>query len=152
MPTQKTDIPVVLSKNRIFIISEEISKEELVAKLVRAVCADLADIDPEDALGAVLKREQGIPTAFKGGLSIPHARVDDIYAFQAAAAVIPGGMPDDSGAEIKFMFLFLSPSGPQYFSPHLKLLASLAEKFTPDFVSNLIKLNNKEEILNKISF
>ena len=152
MSTSKTSIPVILNNKRVFILNEVITKKDLVARLVNAICDDLPDIDREDVLSAVQKREQGISTTLDTGLSIPHARIEDLENFQAAVAVLPGGITDDYGLTIKVMFLFLSPAGPQFFSQHLKLLASLAEKFQTPFIQELVSTQNEEEILGKISF
>ena len=150
MQIQNTNFPLALSAKKIFIINDDISKHDLVVKLVNAACADLP-LDKEEILSAVLKREQGISTTLDTGLSIPHARVDALAAFQAAAAVLPKGITDDYGLEIKVMFLFLTPSGPAYFPQHLKLLAALAEKFNDAFIEQLAACKNEEEVLRKIS-
>ncbi len=152
MATQTNSIPVILNKKRTFIIKEKISKKELVSKLVNAICDDLPEADREYMLAAVLKREQGISTTLDTGLSIPHARMEDLRAFEAAVAVMPQGISDEYGLQIKVMFLFLSPAGQTYFSQHLKLLASLAEKFKASFLTELSSCQNEEEVLNKISF
>jgi PTS system nitrogen regulatory IIA component len=151
MPTQKIDIPAILNNKRVFIVKGSISKKDLVAKLVNAVCDDLLCVDREDVMSAVLKREQGISTTLDTGLSIPHARVEDLKDFQAAAAVLPDGITDDYGLQIKVMFLFLSPAGPVFFSQHLKLLAALAEKFNSSFIAELAASKTGEEALKKIS-
>jgi PTS system nitrogen regulatory IIA component len=152
MPTSNTSTPVVLNEKRVFILKDNISKKDLVAKLVNAICDDLPGIDREDMLNAVAKREQGISTTLDTGLSIPHARIEDLEDFQAAVAVLPGGINDEFGLKIKVMFLFLSPAGPAFFSRHLKLLASLAEKLNAQFITELASAVNKQEILSKISF
>lgn len=152
METQTNSIAMVLNQKRVFILKDEISKKELVAKLVNALCDDLPEIDREDVLAAVLKREQGISTTLDTGLSIPHARLEDLENFQAAVAIMPNGISDEYGLTIKVMVLFLSPAGPAFFSQHLKLLASLAEKFKAQFITELAALPDEKEVLSKISF
>lgn len=152
MDTNNNNIPVILNSERVFIIRENTTKKDLAAKLVHAICAQLPDLNEEEVLSSVLKREQGISTTLDTGLSIPHARIDDIAAFQAAAAVLPEGITDDYGLNVKVIFLFLSPAGPAYFSSHLKLLAALAEKFNTDFIKDLVLTTDEENLLKKISF
>ena len=152
MVTQKTSIPVVLSKKRIFIIKDNISKTDLIVKLVNCICDALPTVDRQDVVNAVLKREQGISTTLDTGLSIPHARVEDLAAFEAAAAVLPNGITDEYGLQIKVMYLFLSPAGPAYFVQHLRMLANLAEKFNSSFIEALSATQNEEDILKQISF
>ena len=151
MDNQNNNIPLILNENRIFIIRENITKADLVSKLVHSICVDLPNLNEEEVLSSVLKREQGISTTLDTGLSIPHARVEDLDAFQAALAVLPAPIKDDYGLDVKAMFLFFSPAGQAYFSGHLKLLAALAEKFNSDFIKELSETNDKGLLLKKVS-
>ena len=147
----KTTVPVILN-NRVFIIKDEITKSDLVEKLVGAICADLPAVDKDDVLKAVNKREQGISTTLDTGLSIPHARLEDINVFHTAAAILPQGITDEHGMEIKVMFLFLSPGGQAFFAQHLRLLASLAERFKTPFIEELCACQTPQEAAAKLSF
>ena len=109
-------------------------------------------MNTDEVYKAIIKREQGISTTLESGLSIPHARLEGLNSFKAVLAVIPQGVQDDYGKNIKVMFLFLSPSGTQYFPKHLKLLAKLAETFTPAFIDELCSLKSAEEIAGKLTF
>ncbi len=140
-----------LSSQHITLIKNPTTKQEAVKSLVDNVCAG-TNLNKEEVFKAILKREQGISTTLDTGLSIPHARLEGLDSFKAAVAVIPNGLKDDFGLQIKVVFLFLSPSGEQFFSEHLKLLAKLAEKFTPDFIEDLCKLNKPEDIIAKLPF
>lgn len=140
-----------LSSQHITLIKNPTTKQEAVKSLVDNVCAG-TNLNKEEVFKAILKREQGISTTLDTGLSIPHARLEGLDSFKAAVAVIPNGLKDDFGLQIKVVFLFLSPSGEQFFSEHLKLLAKLAEKFTPDFIEDLCKLNKPEDIAAKLPF
>ncbi len=151
MDKQNNNIPLILNENRIFIIREDITKADLVSKLVRSICSDLPSLNEDEVLSSVLKREQGISTTLDTGLSIPHARVEDLDAFQAALAVLPTPIKDDYGLEVKAMFLFFSPAGQAYFPNHLKLLAALAEKFSSSFIKDLSETTDKSSLLKKVS-
>ena len=140
-----------INPQQIYLINNPTTKQELVQYLVTNICTGTA-LNQEDVFKAILKREQGISTTLESGLSIPHARLEGLTAFRAVMAVIPRGVQDDYGKNIKVMFLFLSPSGEQYFPGHLKLLAKLAETFTPAFINELCSLKSAEEIANKLPF
>ncbi len=152
MTLGKATTPVVLKEDRVFIIRDTISKKELLTKLVSSICKDLSEVDGEEMLRSVLKREEGISTTLDTGLSLPHARIEDISAFEAALAVLPNGIIDEYGLPIKVMFLFVSPSGVSYFSQHLKLLAALAETFNESFINELTACQNAKEVLKKLNF
>ncbi|MDR0646104.1 MAG: PTS sugar transporter subunit IIA [Elusimicrobiota bacterium] len=149
---EENNISVVLNEKRIFIINNNISKTDLIASLVNAACDEQPSIDKEEILSVVLKREQGISTTLDTGLSIPHARIDDLNSFEAAAAVLPRAITDEYGLQIKVMFFFLSPSGSVFFPQHLRLLAMLAKKFSVSFINELVLCADKKEIVRKILF
>ena len=138
-----------LNPKQIYLINNPTTKQELVQNLVNNICTGTA-LNQEEVFKAIIKREQGISTTLESGLSIPHARLEGLTAFRTVLAVIPQGVQDDYGKNIKVMFLFLSPSGEQYFPEHLKLLAKLAETFTPAFIDELCSLKSAEEIAAKL--
>ena len=140
-----------IQPQQIYLINNPITKQELVQYLVSNICKGTA-LNHEDVFKAIIKREQGISTTLESGLSIPHARIEGLTSFRAVIAIIPQGIQDDYGKNIKVMFLFLSPSGEQYFPEHLKLLAKLAETFTPAFIDELCSLKTGEEIAAKLPF
>ena len=119
--------------------------------MVENLCAG-TKLNKEEVYKAIQKREQGISTTLDTGLSIPHARMEGLDSFKVAIAVLPQGIKDDFGLKIKVIFLFLSPSGEQYFPEHLKLLAKLAETFNTAFIEEICKLNNTTDIVKKLPF
>ena len=147
-----SDIKLKVDIDNIFLIKENITKKELVEKLVCSICEKNPSLDAKEMLSAVLKREEGISTTLESALSIPHARIEDLDTFLGALAVMPSPIADDYGLPIKVMFLFFSPSGQPYFAQHLKLLAKLAEKFTPEFVQELTTCTTQQEIAEKVNF
>ncbi|MBQ4493527.1 MAG: PTS sugar transporter subunit IIA [Elusimicrobiaceae bacterium] len=149
--TDISDIKLKLETDNILLIKENITKKELVKKLVGCICEKNPSLNSEEMLGAVLKREEGISTTLESALSIPHARVEDLNTFLAAMAVMAKPIEDDYGLPIKVMFLFFSPAGQPYFAQHLKMLAHLAEKFTPEFVQELTTCATPQEIAKKIN-
>lgn len=140
-----------VNANQISIIKDQISKQDIVKYLVENLCAG-TKLNKEEVYKAIQKREQGISTTLDTGLSIPHARMEGLDSFKVAIAVLPQGIKDDFGLKIKVIFLFLSPSGEQYFPEHLKLLAKLAETFNTAFIEEICKLNNTTDIVKKLPF
>ena len=143
--------PLKINPQQIHLIKEPKTKQELVEYLVEKVCEG-SSLNKEEVYKAILKREQGISTTLDTGLSIPHARLEGLDAFKAVLAIIPQGIKDEFGLQIKVIFLFLSPSGEIYFPEHLKLLAKLAETFKKDFIEELCKLDKPEDIAAKLPF
>ncbi len=142
--------PINLTKERVFILKDKLPKRDIIAMLVNAAAQNTA-VDVRAALKNVLKREDGISTVLESGLAIPHARVEGLSGFEAAVAIPPPGYTDENGLAVKVVLLFLSPAEQAYFSAHLKLLAHLAEKFTPQFTDYIAGLNNPSAIAQKIT-
>ena len=95
--TDISDIKVKIELDNILLIKENITKKELVEKLVRCICEKNPSLNMEEMLAAVLKREEGISTTLESALSIPHARVEDLDTFVGAIAVMPKPIEDDFG-------------------------------------------------------
>lgn len=150
--TGKFKISSLLPAERVFRIEGKPAKAEVIERLTRAVCAGVPNLDADEVLAQVLKREKGISTTLDTGLSIPHARLEELEGFQAALAVLPQGIEDPSGPhlEIKAMFLFLSPARQAFFQQHLQILAALAEVFKPEFISALTTCQNARQVLDKL--
>ena len=151
--TTTSSISRLLPPDRIFMVQGQPAKAEVIKRLVQAVCKDEPNLDADEVLTQVLKREEGISTTLDTGLSIPHARLEELDGFKAALAVLPSGIEEPAGPhlEIKAMFLFLSPAKQAFFQQHLQILASLAEVFKPDFIASLASCRDAQEAAQKIA-
>jgi PTS system nitrogen regulatory IIA component len=155
--TDKPDSPVKISNlikpKRIVIVRNNTTKQSLIEKLIALICQDHPKLSQSSILEKVLHREQGISTTLDTGLSIPHARIDDIEDFMVSMAIIPSGLSEatEQSAVIKAMFLFLSPADAKFFQKHLKLLSVLSSTFQPEFIEKLTTLKTPEQIIKEIS-
>lgn len=127
-------------------------KSAVIGKLVGCLAGSNPGFNAGTALNKVLERERGISTVLDTGLSIPHARLDDITGFSAALAIIPDGLQDPAqpGITVKAMFLFLSPDNPQFFKKHLQLLSALSALFQPALISRLVSLEGGQQVVDAI--
>ena len=91
---------IKLNPQQICLINNPTTKQELVQNLVTNICNGTA-LNKEEVYKAIIKREQGISTTLESGLSIPHARLEGLNSFKAVLAVIPQGVQDDYGKNIK---------------------------------------------------
>ena len=149
----KISLGSLITPARVLLAEDYPSKKELISALVQAVCRDYKQLDPADVAAQVLKREEGISTTLDTGLSIPHARLEELTDFAAAVAVLRKPLRETSGNElpIRVMFLFLSPAKPAFFQKHLQILSALAEKFKPEFIEELALLSNAEEVALRLA-
>lgn len=143
----------LINKENIFIIKGRPAKEDVIKRLVQAVCQENAALNVQDVLTQVLRREEGISTTLDTGLSIPHARLEETEHFLAAMAILPEGAtePASGRPEMNVMFFFLSPAKSAFFQKHLQLLASLAETFTPARISHLSACTSAQEALSVLA-
>lgn len=153
MPQPAVSVGTLVSPSRIIIIKGTPEKDEAMQSLVRVLCAANPELKPAEITERVRAREQGISTTLDTGLSIPHCRLEGINNFLVAMAIIPEGMEDKAspGLKIRVMFLFLSPSNPQFFQKHLQLLSSLSALFQPAFIDTLAACATPEQAAAEIT-
>jgi PTS system nitrogen regulatory IIA component len=114
-------------------------KAAVLKTLVEAVCVKAGRQDSGEFLAKVLEREQGISTTLDTGLSLPHARIDDIGDILAGMAVLKDPIPDPKQADlsIRVVFLFFSPNKREAFPLHLQLLRGVSSLFQPSLIDQL---------------
>lgn len=138
----------LLTLDKILPVTGETDKKTLIFRLVQTACRGLARVDVAEAAAQVLKREEGLGTALETGLAIPHARLEELDDFAAAAAILYRPLADEKHPQkpTKVMFLFLSPDNPSFFKRHLQLLSFLAETFQPALVEELAGEQNPARV------
>lgn len=149
----KLSLGSLITPSRVLFAQGYPGKKELIEALVRTVCRDYPQLDPADVASQVLKREEGISTTLDTGLSIPHARLEELSDFTAALAVLPEALrdPNNSDLPIRVMFLFLSPAKPAFFQKHLQILSTLAETFKPEFIQELVSLKDAVAVAARLA-
>lgn len=124
-------------------------KAALLDLLVERVCK-AHSLPDAAALGAkVREREQGISTTLDTGLSLPHARVDNLAQLCAGLAVLPKGLvdPQQPSLSIRATFLFFSPNKPDAFPLHLQVLRSVSTLFQPSVLDELVRARTPADAL-----
>lgn len=141
----------MLPAERVWMYKNTPAKKEVIERLVALACRGEETLDPQDVLTQVLKREESLGTALETGLSIPHARLEELDHFRAALAVLPCGTRESKTGRAQAVFLLLSPAKPAFFQKHLQTLAALAEKFQPEFIAELSACSAAKEAAEKIA-
>ena len=140
----------LLPADKILILEGNPSKTDVISQLAQLVCVGVPSLDQAEVFTQILKREESLSTTLDTGLSIPHARMEELSQIKAALALLPQGIKDPSKpVMIKAMFLFLSPAQPAFFQQHLQLLAALAETFKADFVADLAQCHTPQQAAEK---
>ena len=148
----KVKLSELIRPEQVWIAPEVFSKTEVVEHLVQLVCKENASLDVQEVLPQILQREESMSTTLDTGLSIPHARLEEVENISAALAICPQGMQDPSKPEISVhaMLLFLSPAQPAFFQRHLQFLAAVAETFQPELMKELLSCATVQEIIEKL--
>ena len=120
----KIKLSEMIRPENICVVPEVLSKTEVIERLVYLVCQGNPSLDVQEVLPQILQREESMSTTLDTGLSMPHARLEEIEKFSVALAVLPKGIQDPSKPEvsIRAMLLFLSPAQPAFFQRHLQFL------------------------------
>lgn len=150
-PNQTSLLGEMLPAERVWICKDIPAKRDVIERLVSVACRGEETLDPQDVLNQVLKREESLGTTLETGLSIPHARLEELARFRAALAVLPRGTRESKGGRAQAVFLLLSPARPAFFQKHLQTLAALAEKFQPEFIAELSSCSGAEQAAEKIA-
>lgn len=149
------DLPVIsrlLKPGCVLFFKGKQEKSAVIESLVRCVADLNSGFSVNTAIKKVMDREHGMSTVLDTGLSIPHARIEEIKDFSAALGLIPEGLQDPAqpGITVKAMFLFLSPDDPQFFKKHLQLLSALSALFQPALINRLVSLNGGQQVIDAI--
>lgn len=140
----------LLNKDLIVLLPDQYGdKLKAYEDLTRRLCEVRGLGDPAVLFNKVLEREQGPSTTLDTGLSIPHARVDQIKGMAAILGILQKPITDSavSDLSIRAVFLFLSPSDPQFTAQHLQLLRSVSTLFQPEVVDQMAAGSSPEAVL-----
>jgi nitrogen PTS system EIIA component len=139
----------LLDEQLIVRFPEAKSKEPIVRQLTAALATRLGRENSDACLAKVMEREKGISTTLDTGLSLPHARLDDVKGFAAILGLVPKGLPDPQQPEltIKLVLLFFSTNDPAYFKMHLQFLRHVATLFQPAFIEQLLACPEPRDVL-----
>jgi mannitol/fructose-specific phosphotransferase system IIA component (Ntr-type) len=129
----------LLTEETILLANHSIEKGTLIDSLIARICKSHNLSNREELSAKIREREQGISTTLDTGLSIPHARIDDLSELVAGLALIPQGTNDPRQPlpMIRLVFLFLSPNKREFYPQHLQVLRKVASLFQPDFIEAL---------------
>ncbi|MBI5201440.1 MAG: PTS sugar transporter subunit IIA [Elusimicrobia bacterium] len=142
----------LLTEELVLFLPEVKEKNQAIDKLVAKLCKVRDLGEPSPMLRKVLDREQGISTTLDTGLSLPHARVDDVQEISTILGLLPTGIPDPKQPEltIRAIFLFFSPNRQDAFTRHLHLLRTVSSLFQPAFIDQLLAAGSPAKALESI--
>ena len=147
-PTGTTPLGAILTEETILRVGSTIEKGLLIDSLIAKMSAAHKILNKEELTAKIHEREEGISTTLDTGLSIPHARIDNLNELVAGLALLPQGIKDSRQPlpAIRLMFLFLSPNKREFYPQHLQVLRTAASLFQADFIEELNSLSVSEAL------
>ncbi|MFQ6104225.1 MAG: PTS sugar transporter subunit IIA [Candidatus Glassbacteria bacterium] len=138
-----------LRKELISLDFEGGKKEEVMARAMEKFSRVFPTFNKEEALQALLKREEQASTGIGSGIAIPHLMTDRIDATVMGIFRFPRGIPFDSidTRPVRLLFILVGPA--VHGEAHLKILARIAQLMNHDhFKEKLLAARKANQILN----
>jgi nitrogen PTS system EIIA component len=127
------------------------TKKEILKMLVDLLAENHAELDSEQLLSILLKREELRSTGIEEGVAFPHGRVPGLDRLMACFGRCQAGVDFDSfdGKKTNFFFVLLIPEHAQ--GNHLKALARLNRLFqNADFRKRIMNAGSADEVFDAI--
>ncbi len=127
------------------------SKDEILKELVELMSGSgtISSSDTDDALAAIVKREQKMSTGMQDGIAIPHAKTTVVKDLVAVMGIKREGVDFDSldGKPSNIFIMTLSPE--DHPVPHVQFLAEVSQRLhDSELRGKLLKCNSPQELLN----
>ncbi len=142
-----------LNNKLITIESKEVSKQELLEKLISMVDENTnLLIDKNDFTKKIFDREEIGTTGIGRGIAVPHARCEKLKDILFAIAILRKGIefntPDDE--KVRIVLLVGAPKDRN--KEYLNLLSNISKAFrNKEFREEMLKAENKEDVLGLIA-
>lgn len=143
----------IITKSVVCLNMSEDAGYKVLSALVKEAVAQGA-LEPahmDDAIKAVLKREQSASTAMPDGIALPHGRIDGIGELVCMIGIHPAGVdfgsPDGQPTHIFVELLVPATAG----CNHIHFLANLSRRLLEQSVRNeLLAATSREHVLQAI--
>jgi mannitol/fructose-specific phosphotransferase system IIA component (Ntr-type) len=108
----------------------------------------LKDFSEDDIFSALKEREKIGSTGFGNKIAIPHCSFDNLDDFVVGMIVVPEGVDFKSldGRMTEIFFYIIGPRAKR--NKHIRILSSISKQLKDEkIVNNIVKINNKEELI-----
>lgn len=147
---ERPTLSLLLSRRRIVIWDEPVSKETVLRTLARAIAPESGIQDADVLFGDIMKREGQGSTFFNEGVAFPHVRIPGLAESAVAVGLTKRGVSDVSTEKpISLVFLILSPAETPDLQVRILGLASRAAQ-SRHLTQRLESAGSPEEALDAI--
>lgn len=118
-----TAFGVEIDESQVCIIPGNVTKQQVLDKLIGVVSANPGVTDKEAFRRAVYEREAVSSTGIGNGIAIPHVRIPEVTSLGIGVGIVPEGVDFGAldGQPVRLLILFSTPQGAN--KEYLKLLA-----------------------------
>ena len=148
---RRTRLTKYITENTLIPELQGTTKIDVITELVRRLAEQGLVHDREEALAAVLQREEAMSTGLRHGFACPHARTTTVDNLVCAIGIKPDGIPFDSldGEPTRFILLVLSPVGAV--APYMELMAAMRGVFDEEGRKALLACKTAPEMMSVIT-
>lgn len=123
------------------------SKDDALKEITSAICRRVPHLDYDEALAAVIEREQSVSSRITENVALPHALLPSFYDQVVAVGYSHTGITWDSPTGGKVHLIVLSLYGESFTDNHLQMLAELARTIrAPNLLENISRAESSEQI------
>ena len=142
----------MLKEDNVLIGFKGTQKKDIINELIELADKSGRIRDKEEALRAVMTREEMMSTGLEHGIAIPHAKTDSVSEIVMALGISKQGIDFESvdGEPSKIFFLLLAPETAA--TANVKLLAQIARvTSSAEFRSRIVSADSPAEVIDIIS-
>ncbi|RKY81493.1 PTS sugar transporter subunit IIA [candidate division KSB1 bacterium] len=142
----------MLKEDNVLIGFKGTQKKDIINELIELADKSGRIRDKEEALRAVMAREEMMSTGLEHGIAIPHAKTDSVSEIVMALGISKQGIDFESvdGEPSKIFFLLLAPETAA--TANVKLLAQIARvTSSAEFRSRIVSADSPAEVIDIIS-
>ena len=145
MPEKLKNFYTYLSADKILCNTCGLNEQQIILSLTNLAAKDAPELDIQNAIEEIEKRETLFSTVIAPGLAVPHARLTTIDKPLIAMACCPQGI-NFHNQQVKILVLLLTPlSEPNL---HLQLMAALAKDFSAeDAIDRVAKFTVPQDVI-----
>lgn len=145
MPEKLKNFYTCLSADNILCNTCGLNEQQIILSLTNLAAKDAPELDIQNAIEEIEKREALFSTVIAPGLAVPHARLTTIDKPLIAMACCPQGI-NFHNQQVKILVLLLTPlSEPNL---HLQLMAALAKDFSAeDAIDRVAKFTVPQDVI-----
>ena len=142
----------LLSEDTIIFNLKGETKEEIIREMVDLLVERGRIKDRDEALRAVLEREQKMSTGMQHGIAIPHGKTDSVDKLVTAMALKKEGVDFGSMDGKPSTIFIMTISSISRTGPHIQFLSEISQVLNdPDKRERILQSNSAAEVLDVLT-